>query len=222
MSRVLVTGSNRGIGLEFCRRYAERGDEVLAACRRASGALDSLAGNGVQVIPDVDVSTDACVPALEAALGGKPVDLLINNAGILRRDPGGKPDLDNIRTHFEVNTFGPLRVTLGLASLLAPGAKVAIITSLMGSIDDNGSGGSYAYRLSKAAVNMTGVNLAHDLRPRGIPVVLLHPGMVATEMTGGRGIAVEESVAGLMKRLDALDMSESGSFWHSDGRRLAW
>jgi len=219
MSRVLVTGSNRGIGLELCRRYAERGYEVLAACRNGSPALQAL---GVRIVPEVDVADDSCVRRLEAALGADSLDLLINNAGILRRDPGGGPDLDDIRAHFEVNTFGPIRVTLGLAGRLAAGSKVGIITSLMGSIDDNGSGGSYAYRLSKAAVNMAGVNLAHDLRARGIPVVLLHPGMVATEMTGGRGITVERSVAGLMERLDALNMSETGSFWHADGRRLAW
>lgn len=168
------------------------------------------------------MADDGCVPLLREALGEMRVDLLINNAGILVRDPGDGPGYDNIRRHFEINTFGPMRVTLGLTDRFADGAKVGIVTSMMGSIADNGSGGSYAYRLSKAAVNMAGVNLAHDLRRKGHPVILLHPGMVATEMTGYSGITVEESVEGLIRRLDEVTLETSGSFRHAEGREIPW
>lgn len=222
---VLITGSNRGIGLELCRTYAARDDTVFAVCRKPSGALERLAAEGshdVRVVAGVDVAEDGTVESLRAAVGDARLDVLINNAGILTRDPVDRPPYDNIRRHFEVNTFGPLRVTHALTDRLRDGAKVGIVTSLMGSIADNTSGGSYAYRLSKAAVNMAGVNLAHELRDRGIAVVLLHPGMVATDMTGGRGITVEESVAGLVQRLDELSLEGSGTFVHADGRALPW
>ena len=105
---------------------------------------------------------------------------------------------------------------------LSEGSKVAIVSSQVGSIDDNSSGNNYGYRVSKAAVNMVGTNLKHDLAPRGIAVVLLHPGLVATDMTGGRGISVTESAKGLINRIDALDMSKSGGFWHAEGYTLPW
>ena len=117
---------------------------------------------------------------------------------------------------------GPAVTALALRGTLAPGSKVAIVTSLMGSLGDNESGGYYGYRMSKAAVNVVGVNLAHDLRELGVAVVLLHPGMVATRMTGHRGIAVEESARGLLARIDELTLDKSGTFRHQDGRELPW
>ena len=137
-------------------------------------------------------------------------------------DALGDLDLAGIRRQFEVNTLGPLRVTRALLGSLHEGSKVAVVTSLMGSMADNGSGGYYGYRLSKAAVNAAGVSLARDFESRGIAVVLLHPGMVATEMTGGRGIPTEESAAGLIARLDELTLAATGSFRHQDGRELEW
>jgi NAD(P)-dependent dehydrogenase (short-subunit alcohol dehydrogenase family) len=215
----LVTGSNRGIGLEFARQLAARGDTVHAACRRSSPELDAL---GVDVIEGVDVADDASVAALARRLEGTQLDLLVNNAGILERGGLDQLDWDALRRQFEVNSIGPLRVTRALLPSLREGSRVAILTSLMGSMADNGSGGQYGYRMSKAAVNAAGVSLARDLAPRGIPVVLLHPGMVATEMTGGRGIDVTTSVSGLLARLDSLSLEESGTFWHTDGRELPW
>ena len=219
MAKVLITGSNRGIGLELVRQFSARGDQVIAACRHSSSGLDQL---GARVIEGIDVADDDSIESLAAALSGEPLDILFNNAGILNREGLDDLDLDAVRREFEVNTLGPLRITRALLPMLNSGAKVAILTSLMGSMDDNGSGGYYGYRISKAAVNMVGVNLAQDLRPKGIAVFLFHPGMVATEMTGGRGISTEESVHGLLTRLDALTLNDSGSFWHSDGRQLAW
>lgn len=215
----LITGANRGIGLEFARQLAARGDTVHAACRRSSPALDAL---GVHVIEGVDVADDASVAALARRLEGTQLDLLVNNAGILERGGLDQLDWDALRRQFEVNSIGPLRVTSALLPSLREGSRVAILTSLMGSMADNGSGGQYGYRMSKAAVNAAGVSLARDLAPRGIPVVLLHPGMVATEMTGGRGIDVTTSVTGLLARLDSLSLEESGTFWHTDGRELPW
>lgn len=216
---VLVTGANRGIGLEFVRQLAARGDTVHAACRKSSPELDGL---GVRVLAGVDVASDEQVASLAERLEGVDLDLLVNNAGILER--GGLEDLEweSLRRQLEVNSLGPLRVTRALLPNLGPGSRVAILTSLMGSIADNGSGGYYGYRMSKAAVNAAGVSLARDLAPRSIPVFLLHPGMVATEMTGGRGIDVETSVTGLLERLDSLTPEESGTFWHTDGRELPW
>jgi NAD(P)-dependent dehydrogenase (short-subunit alcohol dehydrogenase family) len=124
---------------------------------------------------------------------------------------------------FEVNSLGPLLTTLALVNNMGKGSKVGIITSRMGSIDDNGSGGSYGYRMSKAAVNATGKSLAIDLKPRGIAVAILHPGWVKTDMTGHRGlIDTTESVSGLIERMKELNLENTGSFWHTNGEQLPW
>ena len=205
--------------MELCRQLRARGDEVIATCRQSSPELEGL---GVNVHTGVDVGEDASVEKLAQALEGVKLDILINNAGILSRETLDDLGFDRIRRQFEINSLGPLRVTAALLGNLQRGSRVAIITSLMGSIADNGSGESYGYRMSKAAVNMAGVSMAHDLRERGITVLLLHPGMVSTEMTGGRGIPVEESARGLIGRLDALDQGSSGTFWHANGNPLDW
>ena len=219
MSIALVTGANRGIGLELCRQLSERGVTVLAACRRTSPELNEL---GVQVLEGCEVTDELAIEQLARTLKGVELDLLLLNAGVLTREGLNDLDLDAIRRQFEVNTLGPLLVARALRGNLRAGAKVGILTSLMGSLADNGSGGYYGYRISKAGVNVVGVNLAHDLRPHGVAVALLHPGMVATEMTGGRGISTAESVHGLLARLDELTLEKSGSFWHQDGRELPW
>ena len=219
MSLYVVTGAGRGIGLELCRQLRERGETVVAACRRTGPELASL---GCEVVDGIEVTDDASVARLAAALGGRRVDVLVNNAGILSRESLDELDFDRMRRQFEVNALAPLRVTRALLPNLGEGSKVAIITSRMGSIADNGSGGYYGYRMSKAAVNMAGVSLARDLRGRGIAVLLLHPGMVATEMTGGTGIPVQESAANLIARIDSLGLEQSGSFHHADGQPLPW
>lgn len=216
----LVTGANRGIGLELVRQMAARGDDVIAVCRKSSAALDKL---GVRVETDIDVADAAAAAALAQRLAGVKLDVLVNNAGILRGESLDALDFSGIEQQFEVNALGPLRVTAALLAHLTPGAKVIIITSRMGSIADNGSGGYYGYRMSKAAVNAAGVSLARDLKGRGVAVALLHPGMVATEMTGKHGIAPEDAARGVLARIDALTMDTTGRFVHAGtGEELPW
>jgi NAD(P)-dependent dehydrogenase (short-subunit alcohol dehydrogenase family) len=220
MATAVITGANRGIGLELCRRFRDRGDAVVAVCRRSSPELDEL---GVRVEAGVDVTSDSDVAALAGRLAGETIDVLVNNAGILERVPLEALDFESIRRQFEVNAVGPVRLTAALLPLLAPGAKVALITSRMGSIGDNTSGGSYGYRMSKAALNIAGVSLARDLAPRGVAVAILHPGFVRTDMTHQSGhIGPEESAAGLLARIDELTLESSGGFWHQNGERLPW
>lgn len=219
MSTILITGSNRGIGLELTRQYSARGDDVIAVCRNGSDELREL---DVRVIDNVDVADKAGVQALKSAVGNKTIDVLLSNAGILRSESFGQIDYDDMLEQYRVNTLGPLRVIEALADNLVKGSKVAIVSSRVGSIEDNGSGGNYGYRASKTAVNQVGRNLEHELRPRGIAVALLHPGLVATAMTGGTGIAPADAARGLIERIDALDLESSGGFWHAEGYRLPW
>ena len=219
MTNVLITGCNRGIGLELCRQYMERGDTVLAVCRQPS---DELSATGARIIPGVDVSDEAGVAALAGQVADEQIDVVINNAGILRGDSLESVDYEAMLEQYRVNTIGPLRVTRALLGNLSDGAKVGIVTSRVGSIEDNGSGNNYGYRCSKAAANMVGMNLHHDLSPRGIAVMLLHPGLVATDMTGGTGISAADSAAGLIARLDELSLETSGTFWHAEGYQLPW
>ena len=219
MPTVVITGANRGIGFEMARQCAARGDRVIAVCRKSNSELDEL---GVRIIEGVDVSSDESVKRLAGELDGIDIDYLVNNAGILERTSLDKLDFDSMERQILVNSIGPLRVTAALLPKLRAGSKVFIITSRMGSIDDNTSGGSYGYRMSKAAVNMAGKSLSVDLKEGGIAVFLLHPGWVATDMTGKTGIDVRESASGLIERMDALDIADTGSFWHQEGYPLPW
>jgi NAD(P)-dependent dehydrogenase (short-subunit alcohol dehydrogenase family) len=219
MATVVITGCNRGIGLELCRQYVARGDNVVGICRSGNDELQQL---GIRVVAGVDVGDDGCIYLLRAALQGTPVDILINNAGILRGDTLDTVDFDAMIAQYQVNTLGPLRVTRALLENLADGSKVAIVTSRVGSIDDNASGNNYGYRASKTAVNQVGMNLKHDLLPRNIAVALLHPGLVATDMTGGHGVSPDTSASGLIARIDELELSNSGRFWHAEGYELPW
>lgn len=220
MATVVVTGANRGIGLELAKQCKERGDTVIAGCRSSSPELDAL---GVRVETGVDVGDDSSVQDFAERLAGVSIDLLINNAGILSRETLDDLDFDRIRQQFEVNAIGPVRVTHALRGQLAEGARVGIVTSRMGSIADNTSGGMYGYRMSKAAVNTAGVSLAHDLKGRGVAVALLHPGFVKTGMTGGNGhVEAHEAAAGLLERLSGLDLENTGTFWHAKGDVLPW
>jgi len=219
MTTVVVTGANRGIGLELCRRFAARGDQVVAVCRKASRELRETSA---EIHEGIDVTNDDSVRGLARDLEGRRVDILVNCAGILTRESLDDLAFDRIREQFEVNAIAPLRVTAVLEDCLGQGSKVAVITSRMGSIEDNTSGGRYGYRMSKAAVNMAGRSLAHDLAERGVSVFLLHPGMVATEMTGRQGIPPDEAAADLIARIDALGPEQSGTLWHAKGDPLPW
>ena len=220
MANVVVSGASRGIGLELARQYRDRGDQVVAACRQATDELKKL---GVEVVEGVDVTDQAAVSGLVKAVGKRQVDILVNCAGVLSDESLADLDFDRIRCQFEVNSLGPLRVTAALRENLEPGSKVAIVTSRMGSIEDNTSGGRYGYRMSKCAVNMAGRSLAHDLKEAGIAVAVLHPGFVRTDMTGHQGLVdPPESAAGLIARIDELTLESSGGFWHANGERLPW
>ncbi|MEL6461360.1 MAG: SDR family oxidoreductase [Cyanobacteria bacterium J06621_15] len=219
MATYLVTGANRGIGLEYCRQLKEQGDNVIAVCRSISNELKDLE---VQTETDVDITSDSSVNQLVQKLNGKTVDVLINNAGIVERVSLDNLDFESIRRQFEVNAVGPLRLTKALLNNLKSGSKIIMMTSRMGSIDDNTSGGSYGYRMSKVALSMAGKSLSEDLKSKNIPVAILHPGLVQTRMTGFSGITTEESVKGLLARIDKLNMENTGTFWHSNGEILPW
>ena len=217
----LVTGTNRGIGLEYCRQLQDRGDEVIAVCRKPSDELQNL---GVRIESGIDLTSQQDIGNLVNRLDGKPIDVLINNAGIVERISLEQLDLDSIRRQFEINAIAPLYFTKALLPNLTNGSKVIIMTSRMGSIDDNTSGGSYGYRMSKVAVSMAGKSLAVDLQPQGIAVAILHPGLVKTRMTNftDSGITTETSVKGLLSQIEALSLDNTGTFWHSNGEILPW
>ncbi|MBS3743614.1 MAG: SDR family oxidoreductase [Wenzhouxiangellaceae bacterium] len=222
MSNIVITGANRGIGLALARLYRDRGDNVIAVCRDSSGELDAL---GVRVESDIDVTERDSLSDLAGRLDDVAIDVLVNNAGVMR--PTSFDDIENqldaFRLQFEVNSLAPLRVTRALVDRLGRDSKVAIITSRMGSIADNDSGGHYGYRMSKTAVNMGGVSMALELKPRGIAVGLLHPGYVRTDMTGNTGhVDTEESATGLIQRIDELSIETTGSFHHANGEQLPW
>lgn len=223
MGFCVVTGCNRGIGLELVRQLADRGHQLAAVCRTSSPELDAL---GLEVIEGIDVSDVAAVDRLRGRIGERTIDLLINNAGVLRRDRLGDIDpagVEDILLQFRINSIGPLLVTQALLPCLGQGARVGIVSSRMGSIADNSSGGYYGYRMSKAAANMVGASLARDMEDRGVAVAVLHPGYVRTEMTGGGGdVSPDQAASGLLARLDELDMSNTGGFWHANGEVLSW
>ncbi|SMS01111.1 C-factor [Vibrio mangrovi] len=218
MKTVLITGANRGIGFELVKQYLKSGADVYAVCRHTSEALSATQAH---IIEGIDVTSPGCIESLRDQV---PVlDILINNAGILRDEVLGQIDYASVQEQWQVNTLGPLRVTETLLSHIRDGGKIAFITSRMGSMADNTSGGRYGYRMSKAALNAAATSVAHDVAHRDISVAILHPGYVQTEMVGGRGdIAPAEAAQRLCTRIDELNMSNSGTFWHSNGSELPW
>lgn len=217
---VVITGANRGIGLALCGLYKQSGANVIAVCRSSSKKLESMQ---VEVIDSVDVATEDGVAKLKTVMADRKVDILINNAGILRSQSFGNFDYENMLEQFKVNSLGPIRVTEALFDNLKSGSKIAMITSRMGSVEDNGSGGAYGYRMSKSALNIAGKSMAIDLKPKGIAVALLHPGYVQTDMTNLSGeISAELSAERLVKRIDDLNIDNTGTFWHSNGEVLPW
>ena len=226
MATILIVGADRGIAHAAALQLRARGDHVIAACL---GSGQDLAALGFEVMPGIDVTSDEAVAGLAATLAKRPVALewLFHVAGVLGMDELGQIDFQDMRRQFEINTLGPLRVAQALLPFLGAGAKVGIVTSRVGSLGDNGSGGIYAYRVSKAGANMVALNLHHDLAKRGIAVVALHPGMVATDLTKDYPgtfayIQPEAAAAGLIARMDALTLESSGQFRHANGDQLAW
>ena len=219
MKNVLIIGGNRGIGLELCHQYSQRGDNVITTCRQSQGKLSDIA---VDVLTDIDVSLASGASMLKQKLGDSQIDILIHSAGILTNESLEDMNFDRIERQFAVNTLGPLRVVHAMQDNLAKGSKIGIISSRMASIADNGSGGRYGYRISKAGANAAGVSLARDLQDREIAVSILHPGLVATEMTGGNGIDPADAAKGIVDRIDNTSMENSGTFWHAEGYELPW
>ncbi|MCC4307361.1 SDR family oxidoreductase [Alcanivorax marinus] len=222
---IVITGANRGIGYHMARLWKERGNQVIAVCRSPATqeGREDLHDLGIRVLEGYDVSKDQDVAALKKELGDTPVDVLYNNAGMMENETLDDLNLDTMRQQFEVNTLGPLRVTHALLDNMREGSRVGLMTSRMGSIEDNDSGGRYGYRVSKAGLNAAGKSLAVDLKDRGIPVAILHPGFVKTDMTGNNGdITAEQAAHRLVQRMDELNLDNTGTFWHSDGSVLPW
>jgi len=239
MTVTVITGASKGIGLELVRQLAARGEHVFALVRKATSELAAVPGN-VTTVEGVDVTSNEAMKTITDALGDIKVDCLINNAGAYGGQvPDGDPlkmfavqNIDSIspeimREAFELNTVAPLRVTQAILPHMSSGSKVVIITSLMGSISDNTSGGSYAYRASKAAVNMVGKSLAMDLKPKGIAVGLVHPGAVKTHFAtddhskipvkmAASMKEIEPSVRGVVEAIDATTLDSTGCFVHGN------
>lgn len=228
--RFIVTGANRGIGLEFVRQYLARGDQVVAAARTpsSSAALCDLARAhpSALVTRPCDVTDDASVRDLASALGEGAVDVLVNNAGVMGRMLSlDEVDLADVTRTFEINAVGPLRVTRALLPHLRRSSvrKVAHISSGMGSIGDNNSGGAYAYRMSKAALNMAARSMALDLKREKIIAAVFNPGWVQTDMGGmGAPTRVEDSVGRLVALIDKLTLEQSGTFLDYRGPVWPW
>ncbi len=221
MTVYLVTGSNRGIGLELCRQLSKRGDKVIATCRSTSKDLEKL---DLQVESGIDITSKNSILNLKGKLADSKIDVMIHNAGIAENNNLKNISAESLRRQFEVNAVSPLLFIQSMLKNLGNGSKVILITSRMGSIEDNTSGGSYGYRMSKVALCMAGKSLSIDLKSYGISVALLHPGLVRTRMTGftQNGISTEQSAIGLIKRIDSLSLKTSGNFWHANGEQLPW
>lgn len=227
---IVVTGANRGIGLEFVRQYLARGESVVAAVRSPSAAgalraLETAHPGALRVLP-CDVGDDTSVEAFARAMGDAAVDVLVNNAGVRGEWTSLEAmDTDEALRTYSVNALGPLRVTRALLPhlLRSEVRRVAHISSGLGSIGDNTSGGAYSYRMSKAALNMASRSMAVDLRDRGVISVVFNPGWVQTDM-GGRSapVPVEQSVHALVALIDGLTASDSGDFLDWRGKRYEW
>lgn len=220
MSTAVITGANRGIGLALATQLNAKGWDIIAVCRSDGEEIEEIAN---MVISGIDVTDTQQLQQVKKIIGDTQVDLLINNAGLLDDEQLGQIDYDSMRRQFEINALSPLKVTETLLGNMVEGSKIANITSRMGSIADNDSGGRYGYRASKAALNAIGKSLAEDLKTRGIAVAQLHPGWVQTRMVNFGGlITPEESAAGLIERIEELSLANTGGFWHTNGEELPW
>ncbi len=232
--RIVITGANRGLGLDFVRQWLER-DEEICALARDPGASESLQAlcksypEALMTIP-CDVADDASVREACARIERRwdTVDLLLNNAGVYgtgRGTPISGLDFDEIRSVFEVNALGAIRMVREVEALLrrAGNARIVNMTSLMGSIEDNGSGGVWAYRMSKAALNMATRNMAHDFASASIPCIVLHPGWVRTDMGGPAApLGVSEAVASMIETIESVGMEHTGTLLDRNGEAVPW
>ncbi|NMO14806.1 SDR family oxidoreductase [Pyxidicoccus fallax] len=228
--RYVITGASRGLGFEFVQQLLRRGDTVDAGVRSPEGArrlepLTREVGNRLR-IHALDVEDEASIRSFAADVCAEPVDVLINNAGV----PGAwcafpNVDYTDMARTFAINALGPLRVTSALLPALRRGAarKVAHVSSRMGSLAENSDGGAYAYRMSKAALNMGVRSLSHELRGEGFVTVMLHPGWVQTDMGGPEApLPARDSVRGLLRIIDGMGPEHSGRFYDYQGAELPW
>lgn len=232
MQTILITGANRGLGLEFCRQYAEAGDRVIAACRNPekAGRLRELAASHPDTIQveTLDVAGFAQIDALSAGLADEAIDVLINNAGVYGDKSGGgfgNLDYRSWTNTLSINTQAPVKMAEAFLPQIQRSDKKLIVSlsSLMGSVADNTSGGSILYRSSKAALNAAMKCLAIDLQDKSVGVLIFHPGWVRTDMGGPNGlIDVDESVSGMRKVIDSFSIRQSGCFVKYDGTPMPW
>ncbi len=226
--QVLITGANRGLGMEFTQQYAADGWNVLACCRHPQSALDLQAlakVNANITIQPLDVADFAQIDALALQLKDESIDVLINNAGVYPASSFGDTNYEAWAEGFKVNSMAPLKMAEAFVQHITRGQlkKIATLSSKMGSLDDNTSGESYSYRSSKTAVNMVMKSLSIDLKPYGISVVTLHPGWVQTDMGGSNAlISVHTSVSGLRKVIESLSLESTGKFIAYDGKATPW
>lgn len=232
MGTKLIIGADKGIAHAITLQLHERGDDVMAA---TMGDGADLVAKGIAVQPNTNVTSDDAVNALAKRVeaDGLTVEWLVNVAGVMFLDNIDTVDYDDVRNQFEINTIGPLRVVRALRGSLAQGSKVGIFTSRVGSLNDNTSGGDYAYRISKAAANMVALNLHHDLSKQGVAVQALHPGLVNTDLLNAMTEedrtqyasafqAPTDAAANIIAVLDKLTLENSGKFQHANGEILAW
>jgi NAD(P)-dependent dehydrogenase (short-subunit alcohol dehydrogenase family) len=232
---IVVTGANRGLGLGFTKLWLDQGRRVFALCRNPDGAAELSAlgdqhGERLAVL-GCDVADPSSVEAARRVVADRAghVDAVVNNAGVYgakekQSELDALDDAELLRV-FEVNALGPLRVTRSFLPLLTASSapRLAHVTSLMGSIGDNGSGGNYAYRMSKAALNMANRNLGHELGAKGVPSVAIHPGWVATDMGGKSApLTIEDSVSAMAATIDAIEAKHAGAFLDRHGEPLPW
>lgn len=227
MAVVLVTGANRGIGLEFVRQYAADGWKVVATCRRRKKAGDLEQVNGDVTVHELEVTDPKSIAALVEAMKGAPVDVLINNAGVYldRNDELGELDFDKWTQSFEVNTIAPMRLAEALLPQVAASKRklMVFMSTQMASISDNTGGRAYAYRGSKAGLNAVVHSMAIDLKPQGIACLLLHPGWVKTEMGGKNAtLDVRDSVHGMRRVIESFTIDRTGSFLRHNGEAISW
>jgi len=228
MDTVLVTGSNRGLGYEFVKQYSESGCNVLACCRDMDKARDlkKLSENSTNIeVYQLDVGNFKDIIRLSKELQNKKIDILINNAGIYRSSNLGNLDREEWIESFKINTIAPYQIIEAFLTQITNSdlKKVVSITSKMGSIDDNTSGGSYIYRSSKTALNSMMQSLRHDLKSQGIATLTLHPGWVRTDMGGmGGWIDTFESVQGMIKQINNLTINDSGKYLDYAGKSINW
>jgi NAD(P)-dependent dehydrogenase (short-subunit alcohol dehydrogenase family) len=238
MPSVLISGANRGLGLEFARQYAADGWRVFAACRDPSTATDLTAlaseAKARVTLHSLDVLDFGTIDTLARELSGETIDLLLNNAGIMENAaamPFGKIDYARWEQVFRTNTLAPAKMTQSFVPQLERGSRKLVVTlsSGLGSMTDNTDGtrlkpgGLYLYRTSKAAMNMTMRNLSFALKPKGIAAVVISPGHVRTDMGGpNAALGIEESIRSVRKVLDGLTIADTGKFFFYDGREYPW